>query len=191
MLLIYGWKYAGKSGVWFFFTSFLLYILSKSKSSFFGFYYSWNRNNCCWDSFSCLLTDDGNFVVRQLWTPFNIWLHKFSSLRCLRKSAYCALLIISYLDIREKRPKMAKKKIFSIRQQILQQLNLDPNRIETRILHFPITIVTVIKGKSILSQNDGNIATLNKISRIISGPFEAIWFCENEPSYLIQSCLTF
>ena len=109
MLLIYGWKYAGKSGVWFFFTSFLLYILSKSKSSFFGFYYSWNRNNCCWDSFSCLLTDDGNFVVRQLWTPFNIWLHKFSSLRCLRKSAYCALLIISYLDIREKRPKMAKK----------------------------------------------------------------------------------
>lgn len=131
----------------FFFTSFLLYILSKSKSSFFGFYYSWNRNNCCWDSFSCLLTDDGNFVVRQLWTPFNIWLHKFSSLRCLRKSAYCALLIISYLDIREKRPKMAKKKIFSIRQQILQQLNLDPNKIETRILHFPITeaIVSVIK----------------------------------------------
>ena len=94
-----------------FFTSFLLYILSKSKSSFFGFYYSWNRNNCCWDSFSCLLTDDGNFVVRQLWTPFNIWLHKFSSLRCLRKSAYCALLIISYLDIREKRPKMAKKNL--------------------------------------------------------------------------------
>ena len=111
MLLIYGWKYADKSGMWFFFTSFLLYILSKSKSSFFGFYYSWNRNNCCWDSFSCLLTDDGNFVVRQLWTPFNIWLHKFSSLRCLRKSAYCALLIISYLDIREKRPKMAKKNL--------------------------------------------------------------------------------
>ena len=41
--------------------------------------------------------------------------------------------------------------------------------------------------KSILSQNDGNIATLNKISRIISGPFEAIWFCENEPSYLFNS----
>ena len=125
MLLIYGWKYAGKSSsVSIKHESYklckLLYstfchdqfpVGEKSKSSFFGFYYSWNRNNCCWDSFSCLLTDDGNFVVRQLWTPFNIWLHKFSSLRCLRKSAYCALLIISYLDIREKRPKMAKKNL--------------------------------------------------------------------------------